>query len=82
MSGGLHISCLADQFPYYAIKLLLGNQLEPLYPKFGLKATHIEQPVIYLRRICGFSLSDNGEIRKGVIIDVNLNRLSLKKDSH
>lgn len=47
MSGGLHISCLADiNFPYYAIKLLLGNQLEPLYPKFGLKATHIEQPVI------------------------------------
>lgn len=47
MSGGLHISCLADiNFPYYAIKLLLGEQLEPLYPKFGLKATHIEQPVI------------------------------------
>jgi len=47
MSGGLHISCLADiNFPYYAIKLLLGDQLETLYPTFGLKATHIEQPVI------------------------------------
>lgn len=47
MSGGLHISCLADiNFPYYAIKLLLGDQLDALYPKFGLKATHIEQPVI------------------------------------
>lgn len=47
MSGGLHISCLADiNFPYYAIKLLLGHQLEPLYPKFGIKATHIEEPVI------------------------------------
>jgi len=47
MSGGLHISCLADiNFPYYAIKLLLGDQLEPLSPTFGLKATHIEQSVI------------------------------------
>ncbi|SDO15177.1 ATP-grasp domain-containing protein [Psychrobacillus sp. OK028] len=47
MSGGLHISCLADiNFPYYAIKLLLGHPLEALYPKFGLKVTHIEQAVI------------------------------------
>ncbi|MDI2586779.1 ATP-grasp domain-containing protein [Psychrobacillus sp. NEAU-3TGS] len=47
MSGGLHISCLSDiNFPYYAIKLLLGEQLETLDPRFDVKATHIEQPVI------------------------------------
>ena len=47
MSGGLHISCLADiNIPYYAIKLLLGGKVETLYPKYGVKATHIEQPVI------------------------------------
>lgn len=47
MSGGLHISCLADiNIPYYAVKLLLGYQVEALHPKFGVKATHIEQPVV------------------------------------
>lgn len=47
MSGGMHISCLSDiNIPYYAIKLLLGFHVESLHPKFGVKATHIEQPVI------------------------------------
>lgn len=47
MSGGLHISCLADvNIPYYAIKVLLEGEIEPLQPKFGVKATHIEQSVI------------------------------------
>lgn len=47
MSGGLHISCLSDiNIPYYAVKLLLGGQVETLHPKYGVKATHIEQPVI------------------------------------
>lgn len=47
MSGGMHISCLTDiNIPYYAIKLLLGDQIKTLHPKFGVKATHIEQPVI------------------------------------
>ena len=47
MSGGLHISCLANiNFPYLAIKLLLGYQVDSLQPMFGLKATHLEQPVI------------------------------------
>ncbi len=47
MSGGLHISCLADiNIPYYAIKLLLGEKIESLHPKFGVKATYIEQSVI------------------------------------
>lgn len=47
MSGGLHISCLSGiNIPYYAIKLLLEGSIEPLHPKFGVKATHIEQSVI------------------------------------
>ena len=47
MSGGLHISCLAGiNIPYYAIKLVLGDRLETLHPKFGVKATYIEEPVI------------------------------------
>ena len=47
MSGGLHISCLSGiNVPYYAIKLLLTGTIEPLYPAFGIKATHIEQAVI------------------------------------
>ena len=47
MSGGMHISCLADiNIPYYAIKLLLNGHVEALLPKFGVRATHIEQPVI------------------------------------
>lgn len=47
MSGGLHISCLSDiNIPYQAIKLLLGGQVEALQPKYGVKATYIEQSVI------------------------------------
>lgn len=47
MSGGLHISCLSGiNIPYYAIKVLLEGKIEPLHPDYGIKATHIEQPVI------------------------------------
>ena len=47
MSSALLISCLADiNIPYYANKLFLGQPVETLYPKYGVKATHIEQPVI------------------------------------
>jgi biotin carboxylase len=47
MSGGLHISCLSGiNIPYYAIKLLLEGTIEPLHPKYGVKATHIEQSII------------------------------------
>lgn len=47
MSGGLHISCLADiNIPYYAVKILLGGKVGPLRPKFGVKATYIEQSVV------------------------------------
>ncbi len=49
MSGGLHISLLSGiNFPYLAIKLLLGEDLGalPLIPKFGVKASYLEQPVV------------------------------------
>ncbi|MGI2328127.1 ATP-grasp domain-containing protein [Planococcus sp. YIM B11945] len=52
MSGGLHISCLSGvNVPYYAVKLLLKGTIEPLYPNFGIKATHIEQAVVLSREL-------------------------------
>lgn len=47
MSGGLHISCLSGvNFPYLAVKLLLGEEIEPLSPQFGIRASHLEQEII------------------------------------
>lgn len=47
MSGGLHFSCLAGvNFPYLAVKLLLGEKVDMPSVEMGVKATYIEQPVI------------------------------------
>ncbi|WP_251551882.1 ATP-grasp domain-containing protein [Neobacillus muris] len=47
MSGGLHISCLSGiNFPYLAIKILLGEKLDSITPRFGIRASHIEQELI------------------------------------
>lgn len=47
MSGGLHVSCLSGiNFPYLAVKLLLGEPLEVPEPKFDILTSHIEQEVI------------------------------------
>lgn len=47
MSGGMHISCLSGiNFPYLAIKLLLSEKIDRLYPRFGIRASHIEKEMI------------------------------------
>ncbi|WP_462409800.1 ATP-grasp domain-containing protein [Neobacillus sp. Marseille-QA0830] len=47
MSGGLHISCLSGiNFPYLAIKVLLGERMDKITPRFGIRASHIEQELI------------------------------------
>ncbi|MDN3015340.1 ATP-grasp domain-containing protein [Paenibacillus sp. BSR1-1] len=47
MSGGMHISCLSGiNLPYQAIKILLGETLPPMTPKFGIRASHIEKEMI------------------------------------
>ncbi|MEH7334344.1 ATP-grasp domain-containing protein [Neobacillus drentensis] len=47
MSGGMHISCLSGiNLPYQAIKILLGETLSPMTPKFGIRASHIEKEMI------------------------------------
>ncbi|MGG1677083.1 ATP-grasp domain-containing protein [Neobacillus sp. NRS-1170] len=47
MSGGMHISCLSGiNFPYLAIKILLGETVCPMTPKFGIRASHIEKEMI------------------------------------
>lgn len=47
MSGGLHVTCLSGiNFPYLAVKSLLGEKVEVQKPTFGLLASHIEQYVI------------------------------------
>ncbi|WP_223587745.1 ATP-grasp domain-containing protein [Neobacillus bataviensis] len=47
MSGGMHISCLSGiNLPYHAIKILLGETLRPMTPKFGIRASHIEKEMI------------------------------------
>ncbi|MNI03407.1 Carbamoyl-phosphate synthase arginine-specific large chain [compost metagenome] len=47
MSGGLHITCLTGiNFPYLAVKLLLGEEVAPLTPQFNFMASHIEKSVI------------------------------------
>jgi biotin carboxylase len=47
MSGGMHFSCLSGiNFPYVAIKILLGEKVDLLTPKFGIRASHIEKEII------------------------------------
>ncbi|MBP1993486.1 ATP-grasp domain-containing protein [Paenibacillus eucommiae] len=47
MSGGLHVTCLAGvNFPYLAVKLLLGEQVDVQHPNYGILASHIEKSVI------------------------------------
>jgi biotin carboxylase len=47
MSGGMHISCLAGiNIPYLAIKILLGEKINQLEPRFGIRASHIEKEII------------------------------------
>lgn len=47
MSGGMHFSCLSGiNFPYLAIKLLLGEKIDHLKPKYGIKASHLEKEMI------------------------------------
>lgn len=47
MSGGMHISCLSGiNIPYLAIKILLGEKIKPISPKFGIRASHLEKEII------------------------------------
>lgn len=48
MSGGMHISCLAGvNIPYYALKYLLDEEPDTDFKvNFGIKATHIEIPIV------------------------------------
>lgn len=47
MSGGLHFSCLSGiNFPYMAIKILLGEEMGHFRPQFGIRASHIEKEMI------------------------------------
>jgi biotin carboxylase len=47
MSGGMHISCLSGiNIPYQAIKILLGEEVEQVKPRFGIRASHIEKEMI------------------------------------
>ncbi|MEH7076852.1 ATP-grasp domain-containing protein [Neobacillus drentensis] len=47
MSGGMHFSCLSGiNIPYLAIKILLGEEVELVKPRFGIRASHIEKEMI------------------------------------
>lgn len=47
MSGGIHFSCLSGiNFPYLAVKLLLGEDIEIGNPRFGIRAVHLEKEII------------------------------------
>jgi len=47
MSGGMHFSCLSGiNFPYLAIKILLGEKVGPLKPQFGIRASHLEKEMV------------------------------------
>jgi hypothetical protein len=47
MSGGMHFSCLTGlNLPYLAIKLLLGEEIGELKPRFGIRASHLEKEMI------------------------------------
>jgi carbamoylphosphate synthase large subunit len=47
MSGGLNVSCLSGiNFPYLAVKLLMGEPIEVPEPKFDLLVSQVEQEII------------------------------------
>ena len=47
MSGGMHFSCLSGiNLPYLAIKILLGEKVDLLTPRYGIRASHIEKEII------------------------------------
>ena len=47
MSGGLHISALSGvNFAYLAVKLLLTGEADPIRPKYGIKAAHVEKAIV------------------------------------
>ncbi|MEH7012453.1 ATP-grasp domain-containing protein [Neobacillus niacini] len=47
MSGGMHFSCLTGlNLPYLAIKILLGEEIGQLKPRFGIRASHLEKEMI------------------------------------
>lgn len=47
MSGGLYITGLTGvNMPYLAVKALLGEPVEPPSPRYGLKISYIEQPIL------------------------------------
>ncbi|NOU99651.1 ATP-grasp domain-containing protein [Paenibacillus planticolens] len=47
MSGGLHVTCLSGiNFPYLAVKSILGEHVGIQEPKYGLLASHIEKYMI------------------------------------
>jgi biotin carboxylase len=47
MSGGLFITCLSGvNMPYLAVKTIMGKSVERPTPKFGIKASYIELPVL------------------------------------
>ncbi|MFC4598481.1 ATP-grasp domain-containing protein [Cohnella hongkongensis] len=47
MSGGLYITCLSGvNMPYLAVQSILGQPFEPPAPKFGIKASYLELPVL------------------------------------
>lgn len=47
MSGGLHISCLTGiNFPYLAVKSLLGGEVQPAAFGEDVLASYVEQPLI------------------------------------
>jgi biotin carboxylase len=47
MSGGLFITCLSGvNMPYLAVKTLMGQPIEQPTPKFGIKASYLELPIL------------------------------------
>lgn len=51
MSGGLHVTCLTGiNYPYLAVKMALGEKVEPLTPAYGVLASHIEKPMLIKMR--------------------------------
>jgi carbamoylphosphate synthase large subunit len=52
MSGGLSASCLSGiNFPYLAVKLLLGEAIEVPKPKFDILISHVDRDVIITGQI-------------------------------
>lgn len=47
MSGGLHITCLSGvDFPFEAIKLLMGYEPKEITPKLSIRSTYVEHPCV------------------------------------